>query len=588
MDKVIEPVGLNAALSIRARSVILRTTIMAVIAALLWFLGDWQFAPAWWLAYATLQWTSIRLANVHSDVQPPVVYLVASLSYSVAGLPAWHMWTQVGDLGIAGATMFLCGMLVQLVVSSLGAGRLFWASATPLVAYLVVIPPFAFGVDRLVEGLAVSACAILLVFYMTVLRVGQQKALDQIRQSRLRAEASQREAEAASQAKTDFLATMSHELRTPMNAVLGAADLLGRTELNEEQKGHVAILADGGAILMHVLNDVLDLAKIEAGKLSIDTARTDIHDFLRRCAALWSPRADDKKLEFSLSISPDVPQHVLIDKTRVGQIVFNLLSNALKFTESGRIKLSLEAERIESGRVDLVLHVADTGIGMSGAALARLFTAFNQADGSISRRFGGTGLGLSISQKLAEMMDGEISVTSVAGQGSTFSLRIAAEVVPAPEVDLTGADDTEDKLRPALRILVAEDNLSNQRIIDFFLRPIGAEVTIVGDGQQALDVLSVAAFDVVLMDMQMPVMDGLEATRRLRASGGMNAGIPVLALTANVMDAQKKACFEAGMTGHIAKPIDARLLLTSVINACSDVAVGGSEMDGQVGRLMAD
>ena len=339
---------------------------------------------------------------------------------------------------------------------------------------------------------------------------------------------------------------------------------------------------------MHVLNDVLDLAKIEAGKLSIDTARTDIHDFLRRCAALWSPRADDKKLEFSLSISPDVPQHVLIDKTRVGQIVFNLLSNALKFTESGRIKLSLEAERIESGRVDLVLHVADTGIGMSGAALARLFTAFNQADGSISRRFGGTGLGLSISQKLAEMMDGEISVTSVAGQGSTFSLRIAAEVVPAPEVDLTGADDTEDKLRPALRILVAEDNLSNQRIIDFFLRPIGAEITIVGDGQQALDVLSVAAFDVVLMDMQMPVMDGLEATRRLRASGGMNAGIPVLALTANVMDAQKKACFEAGMTGHIAKPIDARLLLTSVINACSDVAVGGSEMDGQVGRLMAD
>ena len=186
------------------------------------------------------------------------------------------------------------------------------------------------------------------------------------------------------------------------------------------------------------------------------------------------------------------------------------------------------------------------------------------------------------------MMDGEISVTSVAGQGSTFSLRIAAEVVPAPEVDLTGADDTEDKLRPALRILVAEDNLSNQRIIDFFLRPIGAEITIVGDGQQALDVLSVAAFDVVLMDMQMPVMDGLEATRRLRASGGMNAGIPVLALTANVMDAQKKACFEAGMTGHIAKPIDARLLLTSVINACSDVAVGGSEMDGQVGRLMAD
>ena len=567
MDRVFEPAGLGAALSMRAKSLILRTAIMAVIAGLLWVFADWRIAPVWWTLYAGLQWASVRIAKGPNGDVPPIVYAIAGLSYAVAGFPAWHLWTQIGELGIATATMFLCGMLVQLVVSSLGAGRLFWASATPLIAYLIVIPPFAFGRENLTDGLVASACAILLVFYMTVLWVGQQRALEQIRQSRLRAEAAQREAEAASQAKTDFLATMSHELRTPMNAVLGAADLLGRTELSEEQKGHVAILADGGAILMHVLNDVLDLSKIEAGKLSIDPTRTDIHDFVRRCAALWAPRADDKQLEFSLSISPDVPQYVLVDTTRVGQIVFNLLSNALKFTETGSIRLSLDSELVEPDRVELRLHVADSGIGMSEDALARLFTAFSQADGSISRRFGGTGLGLSISQKLAEMMDGRISVTSIAGQGSTFSLALNVDVARAPDVDLSGPEDVDNDLRPALRILVAEDNLSNQRIIDFFLRPIGAEVTIVGDGQQALEALSVSAFDLVLMDMQMPVMDGLEATRRLRASGGVNAGIPVLALTANVMDAQKKACFEAGMTGHIAKPIDARLLLTGVINA---------------------
>lgn len=261
MDRVFEPAGLGAVLSMRAKSLILRIALMAVIGGMLWFFADWRIAPVWWTLYTALQWVSVRMIPEPDRYVTPLVYMIAGLSYAVAGFPAWHLWTQVGDLGIACATMFLCGTLVQLVVSSLGASRLFWASATPLIGYLIIIPPLAFGREGLVDGLPVSACAILLVFYMTVLWVGQQRALEQIRQSRLRAKAAQREAEAASQAKTDFLATMSHELRTPMNAVLGAADLLGRTELSEEQRGHVAILADGGTILMHVLNDVLDLAR---------------------------------------------------------------------------------------------------------------------------------------------------------------------------------------------------------------------------------------------------------------------------------------------------------------------------------------
>ena len=560
MSAEAESTGLNAALSMRAKSVVIRIAIMAVVAILLWTFGDWSIAPLWWAAYVVLQWTAARLYREGADTQPRIAYAMTTLSYAVAGFPAWHMWTSIGELGIAASTMFLCGMLVQLVVSSLGAGRLFWSSASPLIGYLIFVPLLARWEEDRTQGLVVAACASLLVLYMTVLWIGQQRALAEIRDSRLRAEA-------ASQAKTDFLATMSHELRTPMNAVLGAADLLVRTELNEEQKGHVAILADGGSILMQVLNDVLDLAKIEAGKLSIDPSRTDIHEFFRRSAAFWSPRADDKGLKLTASVSPDVPQFVNADATRLGQIVFNLISNAVKFTETGEIRMLLQAEARNDVATDLILSVTDTGIGLSEDAVSRLFTAFQQADGSISRRFGGTGLGLSISQKLAEMMGGAITVTSTPNQGSSFTLRVPAELAaPAEAGELSPADALTEPL-PAIRILVAEDNLSNQRIIDYFLRPLGAAVTIVGDGQQALDALAVSAFDLVLMDMQMPVMDGLEATRRLRASDGPNAGIPVLALTANVMDSQKQACFDAGMDGHIAKPIDARLLISAVVSA---------------------
>ncbi|HRD28897.1 MAG TPA: ATP-binding protein [Caulobacter sp.] len=554
-------VDLGAALSMRTRSTVVRLAITAVIGVLLWTMTDWRPAPAWWAAYAVLQLLLIRVSPTGS--RPLRLYGLSLLSYAVAGLPAWHLWTHAGDLGVAAGTMYLSGMLVQLIISALGARRLFWASAAPLIAYLVLIPPFAFGA----EGLTASACAVLLVGYMTVVWLGQQRAIGALGEARRQAVALQREAEAASQAKTDFLAAMSHELRTPMNAVLGAADLLGRTDLTEEQRGHVAMLSDGGSILMQVLNDVLDLAKIEAGKLDIDPANADIHDFVRRCAALWAPRAQDKNLVFEKVITPGTPQWVVVDVTRTGQIVFNLISNALKFTEAGRVGLTLAAEETGPGLIDLILTVSDTGIGMSPEVQQRLFNAFEQADGSTSRRFGGTGLGLSISQRLAGMMGGAIRAQSVEGQGSTFTLRLPCRVGEAVVAAPGSGPVDPDADRPAARILVAEDNPSNQRVIELFLRPLGAEVTLVADGRQALEALDSASFDLVLMDMQMPVMDGLEATRRLRAGGGRNAAVPVLALTANVMESHRKACAEAGMNGHIAKPIDARLLLTAVLSA---------------------
>ena len=567
-----EFVDLRAAIALRNRSMPIRLALMAAIGVLLWAISAWTAAPLWWAVYASLQLLQQHTTRVETPVGRALIYAVSIASFAVAGYPAWHLWTQAGTLGIAASTMFLCGMLVQQIVSTMAARKLFWFSAAPLMVYLVFIPPLVFGLSRLNEGIVASACGVILLTYLTVMWLGQQKALLALANSRRRAEDLQRTAEAASKAKTDFLAAMSHELRTPMNAVLGSAALLARTDLTAEQRGLVTMLSDGGSVLMHVLNDVLDLSKIEAGKLLIDPTTVDIHDFARRCAALWRANAQDKGLGFNLSISPRTPQYLTVDATRCGQIAFNLVSNAVKFTETGAVSLNLDAEETAPGAWTLVLSVTDSGIGMSRETLDSLFGAFQQADRSTTRRFGGTGLGLSISQKLAQMMGGEITAVSREGLGSIFTLRLpctaASSVSPAVSAEVR--PDTRQP-RDSARILVAEDNPANQRIIDLFLRPIGAEVTLVENGQQALDALATGAFDLVLMDMQMPVLDGLEATRRLRAGGGPNADIPVLALTANVMEGHRQACEAAGMDGHIAKPIDARLLLAAVMSALEEV-----------------
>lgn len=570
-----EHIGLNAAVALRLRSTVPRVALVGVSALMLGFVAHWPWAAAWWATYVLLQGLIISAESSGRLRRLRAVYVFSFLTYAVAGLPTWFLWSEMGALGISTATMFLCGMLIQQVVSSLAARKLFWACATPLIGYLIFVPVFAFGGDHLVEGLSVSACGLMLVGYLTFLWSSQQNALEAI-------ESSRQKAEAASKAKTDFLAVMSHELRTPMNAVMGAADLLGRTDLSAEQREHVDMLADGGAALMNILNDVLDLAKIEAGKLDINQTNVDIYEVTRRIAAIWTASARDKGLEVNFEIAPHTPQYVVVDATRIGQIAFNLLANAVKFTPSGSISLKLDGREAQPGRFELIYTVSDSGIGMSAETLKRLFNAFEQADSSISRRFGGTGLGLSISQKLAHMMGGEIEAVSVEGKGSTFTLTLpCAPGVAEREAEEVRLSQDADEGRNPVQILVAEDNPANQRIIDLFLQPIGADVTIVADGQQALAMLEARSFDLVLMDMQMPVMDGLEATRILRASSGPNSDIPVLALTANVMEGHQQACREAGMNGHIAKPIDARVLMTSVF-AALDSAIGAEDRNLQL------
>jgi len=551
--------GTVAALALRRRLLALRLVLMGVFAVLLGTVGGWAWAAPWWLSYFGLQIWLAALDRGAARKSYTPVYIGSFASFAVAGLPTWHMWTQLGSLGSAAATMFLCGMLAQLVVGSLGARRLFLASAAPLFGYLIFVPTLAMAAEPTL-AFAFLLCSLALVVYLSALWRGQHDVLAALA-------ASQAAAEAASRAKTEFLATISHEIRTPMNAVLGASDLLSRSELDPVDREHVETIRDAGLVLTQLLNDVLDLSKIEAGKLQVEPMTVELASLVRRCANVWRPLAADAGLSLEVQIDPAARRMIEIDPLRTGQILFNLLSNAIKFTPAGAVTLSAEMTTLEDGTGELRLAVADTGIGIAPAALGRLFTPFEQADGSITRRFGGTGLGLAIGQKLAAMMGGRIEAESTEGEGSRFLLVLpcglpATEANPQPET----VERPDDEPEQGLRVLLAEDNPANQRIVEHFMRPIGAVLTIVGDGLEAVERAQLEVFDIVLMDMQMPIMDGLEATRRIRASSGPNADAPILALTANAMENHRHACAEAGMSGHIAKPIDARLLLTTVLS----------------------
>ena len=575
MSRVSEEFGFAAAVALRLRTTPLRLALMGAIALMLWTIGKWSAAPLWFAAYAALQGgaAAFSLGGASAIDRRKVLHkALSTANFALAGLPAWHLWTRCGELGIAAAVMFLCGMLVQLMVGCLGARRLFWFSAAPLIAYLLVLPPLAWGGPRLAEGLTVTACGLCLTAYMIALWSGYQKALERADADRREALAARGEAERAARVKSDFLATMSHEVRTPMNAVLGAAGLLRRTRLDGPQTEYVEMISSAGAVLMNVLNDVLDLSKIEAGKFQISPEPTDLHALVRRCADLWSPQAEAAGLTFDVRIDPSAPATALVDAARLSQILFNLLSNAVKFTACGEVVLAVRAVAANPGRALLRFTVSDTGRGIAPEVLPRLFDAFEQADPSVAREFGGTGLGLAISQRLAALMDGRITVRSEPGYGSTFELAIDVEVgQEAGEHDL--APDADSGLRAHLRILVAEDNPVNRKIVEALLSPIGAALTFAGIGVEALEILQTQTFDVVLMDVQMPVMDGVEATRRLRASAGPNADVPVIALTANVLEEQCEAYLAAGMDAWSPKPIDARALLQAidaVVEAAAD------------------
>ncbi len=382
-----------------------------------------------------------------------------------------------------------------------------------------------------------------------------RQAADQTRRSLERAV---EEARAADAAKSQFLATMSHEIRTPMNGVLGAMDLLKETPLDGRQRRLVRTAAQSGESLMEILNDVLDHSKIEAGKLVLAPSPTSLHSVAMSAAALFRARAETKGLTLRLQIDDEVPDGVVTDGPRLKQVLLNLLSNAVKFTERGGITLKLAMQAREPHAARVRFEVQDSGIGIPAAELDRVFQPFTQFGGTRSRLSGGTGLGLSISQRIIEALGGRIEVTSRVGGGSSFwftlFLPLAPEAPPRPsDSDFAGLDGA-DRLDGV--VLLVEDNEVNRLIGTEMLRSFGLDVKVAHDGQQALQLLEQHRVDLVLMDIGMPVLDGHEATRRLREREQRLTlpRVPVVALTAYAFESDAAKALDAGMDAHLAKP----------------------------------
>ena len=387
----------------------------------------------------------------------------------------------------------------------------------------------------------------------------QRRVSRQLREARERAEA-------ASQAKSTFLATMSHELRTPLNGMLGLAQALKLEPLEPGEREQVELLEDSGRNLLTLLNDVLDLSKIEAGKLEIAPIPGDLALVCGRLARVHAPLAAEKGLKITFVGAEGVPASLSFDPVRVRQCVSNLLSNAVKFTAAGEVVMRLRCEPLKTGEVMAVIEVSDTGVGMSPETLAKLFGAYVQADASTARRFGGTGLGLNISRRLAQMMGGDVAVESREGVGSTFTLSFRCEVEDLGLDQVDGVEELAVSDLQGARILLVEDHPVNRKIINLMLGPFGCAIVEAEHGQAALDRLEIERFDVVLMDVNMPIMGGLEATRRIREHSGWR-NLPVIGLTADVMEDQVLACREAGMDDVVVKPVDMAGLVAALTRA---------------------
>ena len=366
------------------------------------------------------------------------------------------------------------------------------------------------------------------------------------------------EAEATARMKSDFLATMSHEMRTPLNGIIGMTSVLLSRQLGELERDYIETIRQAGESLRGIVDDVLDLSKIDAGKLRLEKLDFDLARSVSDALQIVQTVASQKPLSLVVKHDERLPKWVCGDVTRIRQILLNLLSNAIKFTEQGTIEIRTRVQFIDQHECELLFSVKDEGIGITDEQQHKLFQPFNQADDSTTRKYGGTGLGLAICKRLAELMGGQIGVSSRLGEGSLFwfSVRVQVAKEPIPVADQASAAAASAIEPKAARLLLVEDNKINQKVAQLMLKNLGYSADIAHNGLEALHAFDSSHYDLVLMDCMMPKMDGFEATKRLRESGGHSGTVPVIAMTASAFDDDRVACLTAGMNDFLSKPVN--------------------------------
>jgi CheY-like chemotaxis protein len=386
-----------------------------------------------------------------------------------------------------------------------------------------------------------------------VLDISERKRMEQeLVQARLGADA-------AAQAKGEFLANMSHEIRTPLYGILGLSSLLEEESLPDHLRPLMGLIRTSGEVLRRVLDDVLDFSKIDSGKLELEEKPFDLRACLEWSFELFRKAAADKNLEYSLRLDDRLPARVSGDATRLRQVAANLMSNAVKFTHRGSVEMDAQLAEMapHNGRYLIRISVRDTGIGIPEDRIDRLFQSFSQVDASTNRRYGGTGLGLAISKRLVEMMGGEIRIESRVGEGTTFEFTFSAGIAAGAEPAAEAASSEDPK---GLKILVAEDNKVNQIVTVRMLQKMGYQVDLACDGTSAISRVEANSYDIVLMDVHMPGVDGLEAARRIRRMPTAQSSVPIVALTASATDEDRSQCLAAGMNDYLSKPIEIQAL----------------------------
>jgi signal transduction histidine kinase/ActR/RegA family two-component response regulator len=608
----------------RRRNLVPRFTASALLALMASRLIGWETVTPWICTYVLTQlaelwlWSPLTSDAPARDELPRwrsalgcLSIALSSAAFSAICVPLWNLG---GSLGGICSTFVLTAAILNAVVVSPGSRVLLTASIAPQFAYVAAMNYYTsfFGASPDFEMAVALGGAAFCVYSLLLWR-----ALEKTRQAEAAArhDAEQREAEleAAMAAKSRFTATLSHELRTPISAMLAGARELEARLSDPAQLDRLRLITDGGRMLKGMLDDILDHAKLEAERMTVEATAFSLRDLLAQTVSLWRSQAEAKGLRLAIEGADQAPGAVLGDPTRIRQILNNLLSNAVKFTDRGQITLSVSAWPADDSECAVLLRVIDTGEGMDAEQIGRLFTPFDQIEASTARRHGGTGLGLTISRQLARLMGGDLTALSAPGSGSTFTLALAlpladtaaqdaepaedslaklqttlsheagpavppaVEVEVEAEIDEPAADDAEEE-RP-LRVLVADDHEINRRAVELVLAPTGARITAVVDGRQALEAATREAFDVIVMDVRMPEMNGRDATRQIRALPGPNQATPVIAVTADSDVSDVEACRDAGMDWFVAKPIDPARLIQTVVQALEQAEL--SRQDGE-------